>query len=298
MVKKCLAVLISVCVLITSTIIVRAEEIENSKEIGNISTASVELSAKEKTEFAAFAQKKYEISVANGEFMTASISENEELVTKAAASTGEEKLRLSSELEKRGVYELVKSNETTNRTRMGTSDILMRTPTTYYDADNRCWYITYSGRWVNDNWNNTLFWGDVGDADAYGISYTQTSDNYTSYVMSSFAHIYDEDEQVYLNTRVRSDGNGANGFGFRLQDRTEIYNWNKIYVGYCWGVTCTYSESFGSYSGVATGYYIHTYDEAYISSLTIGVEGKTGGLSFTIQNSNLSFIGYSDDFRF
>lgn len=298
MIKKIVGFSMALCIFLTSVTTVYAKEVETTKDVNDVCVASVELTAQEKSEFATLMQNKYEKAIVNDVQKKATISENEELVTRVAALTGEEKESFLYELESRGVYELVKEKETNNHSRVGTSDILMRTPSTYYDASNRCWYVTYSGKWLNDNWNTGNIVSNIGDPDAYGISYTQTSGTYSTYVMSSFAHIYDEDETEYLSTRNRSDGNGANGFGFRLQDYTSSSGVQKKYIGYCWGVTCTYSESFSSYNGVATGYYIHTYNEAYISSLTIGVEGKTGGVSCTIQNANKSFVAYSNDIRF
>ncbi len=51
-------------------------------------------------------------------------------------------------------------------------------------------------------------------------------------------------------------------------------------------------------SGIATGYYIHTWDKAMITSITFGINGKTAGISATISNASKSFTVYSNDKRF
>lgn len=70
------------------------------------------------------------------------------------------------------------------------------------------------------------------------------------------------------------------------------------YVGYEWYGTCTYDSWFGSYSGVATAYYIHTWSSATINSISFGQQGKVAGISVSITNQQNSFIGYSSDRTF
>lgn len=108
-------------------------------------------------------------------------------------------------------------------------------------------------------------------------------------------------EDIGTITTNRSDGDGALGFGFRLQDYIfdkSIIGSNKGYVGYKWAGDVTYDDCFGSYSFIATSYYIHTYSTATLDSITFGIQGKQAGLNIIINNSINSFTGFSNDTRF
>lgn len=99
--------------------------------------------------------------------------------------------------------------------------------------------------------------------------------------MSASAYMTDVNSNYRASTSNRSDGDGSKGFGFRIQD-----HWKSgYYVGHKWSGLCTYDRWFGNYNGVATAYYIHTYDSASLESVDFGFDGKTAGISATITNS-------------
>ena len=52
---------------------------------------------------------------------------------------------------------------------------------------------------------------------------------------------------------------------------------------------------FGNYNGVATAYYIHTYNEANLKSVTFGKNGTTAGIEANIEAVESSFTAFSND---
>lgn len=58
--------------------------------------------------------------------------------------------------------------------------------------------------------------------------------------------------------------------------------------------TVDYSN-FVNYSGIATAYHIHTYNNAKINSITLSV---TSGLSVSFANADQAFTAYSTDVFF
>jgi len=112
--------------------------------------------------------------------------------------------------------------------------------------------------------------------------------------MSASAYMTDVNSNYRASTSNRSDGDGSKGFGFRIQD-----HWKSgYYVGHKWSGLCTYDRWFGNYNGVATAYYIHTYDSASLESVSFGFDGKTAGISADITNSVKSFTAFSADKSF
>jgi len=69
----------------------------------------------------------------------------------------------------------------------------------------------------------------------------------------------------------------------------------NYYVGHKWSGVCTYDNWFGNYNGVATAYYIHTYNEANLKSVTFGKNGTTAGIEANIEAVESSFTAFSND---
>lgn len=154
------------------------------------------------------------------------------------------------------------------------------------------WSVTCGGHWKNNEYGDSA--GNVGGADGFGVGYTNSSNKYSSKVMSASAYMTDVNSNYRASTSNRSDGDGSKGFGFRIQD-----HWKSgYYVGHKWSGLCTYDRWFGNYNGVATAYYIHTYDSASLESVSFGFDGKTAGISATITNSVKSFTAFSADKSF
>ena len=160
----------------------------------------------------------------------------------------------------------------------------------YYEAWNNCWSVTCGGEWNNTNYGGYI--NDVGGDDGFGVGYTNSSNPYKSSVVSCSAYLTDANNRYYESTSNRSDGDGSKGFGFRLQD-----GWQNIgnYVGHKWSGVCTYDNWFGNYNGVATAYYIHTYNEANLKSVTFGKNGTTAGIEANIEAVESSVTALSND---
>lgn len=171
-------------------------------------------------------------------------------------------------------------------------DVALDTPTIYYESWSKNWSVTCGGHWKNNEYGDSV--GNVGGADGFGVGYTNSSNKYSSKVMSASAYMTDVNSNYRASTSNRSDGDGSKGFGFRIQD-----HWKSgYYVGHKWSGLCTYDRWFGNYNGVATAYYIHTYDSASLESVSFGFDGKTAGISADITNSVKSFTAFSADKSF
>ena len=103
-----------------------------------------------------------------------------------------------------------------------------------------------------------VLWGDVGDEDAFGVKFTDSTQVYRSSVVRVSAYLADEDMEKKVTTYNRSDGDGSKGFSVQLQDYTYFVPFKTGYVGYKWDGSCTYDSGFGAYDGVATAYYVPT----------------------------------------
>ncbi|MPM05590.1 hypothetical protein SDC9_51880 [bioreactor metagenome] len=152
-----------------------------------------------------------------------------------------------------------------------------------------------TAQWFNDG-NSTS--GNVGNYDGFGVGYTGTSGTYSSYVMRASGMLTNDlsgSELRTISTNNRSDGDGSLGFGFRLQDSIVYLSGAYSYIGKEWSGSCTYDSNFGSYSGIATGYYVHTWETAVLSSVTFGVNNQTAGVNFTIIDEAYFFQAFGSD---
>lgn len=148
----------------------------------------------------------------------------------------------------------------------------------------------------NSNWMDSLKTGNVGGQDGFGVGYTNIGSSYKSSVVSVSAAIRDQSGTISKTTTNRSDGDGSKGFGFRLQDY--VTSDGNSYVGYKWSGSCTYDSNFGSYSGIATGYYLHTWSSTSINSVSFGIEGKTAGIDIEFSSTANSFTAFGSDKKF
>lgn len=289
---------------------------------GSLSSASVEPSSsyiivKAKEDLKAYADSKMSMSLSNSSLAVVNQEQVNYLLAKSAAFNDSSVEPL---LEKYGVYKL-NLPENIEKESIGVfatdnSNITMSKPSIYYDATTKEWVVVGGGYWHTDKWIEYIpsVWGfggagstkSVGGTDGFGVAYTSTGGKYTSLVKSSYAYMSDGSGNE-ISTTVRADGDGKQGFGFKLQDKLrkidDLFGYfadtrDFTYIGKHFAGLSRYDSNFTNYSGVATSYYLHTYSEASISSLKFGISGKTAGLDFTITNSQYSFPGFSSDTRF
>lgn len=190
-----------------------------------------------------------------------------------AASSDSNVDEIYNELESYGSYVMdpVDSNSLVSPMSSSGSDVTINTPTIYYNAYNNTWTVSCGGYWKNNNWNEAISVpGNVGGTDGFGVYYTSITQPYKSSVISVSASLGNSDYSKTVSTTNRSDGDGAIGFGFRLQDYTYLTGPVTVgYVGYKFSGLCNYDSYFGNYGSVATGYYSHTYSSAYINNISI-----------------------------
>lgn len=202
-----------------------------------------------------------------------------------------------------GVYLLdAQSDSLAASLRVSSSDMRMTPPIISYSPASASWTITGGGQWKNDNWKSNLPWlwsnqADIGGADGIGVAFTSTRGSYNTSVVKQYAYISDGNGHS-VSTYSRSDGNGAKGFGFKLQDYARSWNDGVSYVGKHFAAQVSYGSNFTNYHGVATSYYVHTWNAATLNSVSFGINGKQAGLSFNITNPSYSFVSYSIDKRF
>ncbi len=260
-----------------------------------------------KTNFSIKMDEKFALDLKAGDIKGFDENETNKLKEQYSfATTQAEKDEISSELAKYGIYAFDSSNDSTISPNAmvgvfpssGSGDVTLNAPELFYESLDKTWTLTCSGTWKNDNCYPSFGIGSyVGDEDAFGVGITNIQSTYSSYVTNAYAYIEDEMGLIRKSTYNRSDGNGANGFGFRLQDelQTPPSGSGRVYVGYKWYGSCTYDYSFSSYACIATGYYVHTYSSAEISKIELGISGKTAGFSVEISNQSKSFTAFSVD---
>ena len=261
---------------------------------------SVYLDANEKIAFAASIDQ--QVSRIKDEIkpLTASRDETVEyLLLEVPLATGDDRAQLISELESYGIYEF-EGNVIESAVPMSDSgEVDLTTPQVFYDSLTKEWTVTGGGSWKSREWvSERPVQGNVGGSDAFGVGYTYTNGDYNTLVVSASAALRTEDKQKYKLTDYRSDGDGSKGFGFRLQDEVIWNNGAYDYLGAKWSGSCTYDAKFISYSGIATGYYIHTYNRAVIDNISFGFDGKHAGIDFSISFPSESFDAFSSDKRF
>lgn len=290
--KKLVSVALSAVMVMGMSVTAFANE---TSEPANTVAPSVYLSATAKIEFAKEMDELYASQSSTRSVTTPTREIVDALLLQAANATPEEKAAINAELESYGVYEFdapIIERPTTCTTDSG--DVKLSAPTIYYESWSKNWSVTCGGNWKNSEYGDII--GNVGGADGFGVGYTNSSNKYSSKVVSASAYMCDANNQNYESTSNRSDGDGSKGFGFRIQDHW-VFNTTN-YVGHKWSGVCTYDRWFGNYNGVATAYYIHTYDSATLNGVSFGFQGKTAGISADITHSEKSFTAFSSDKSF
>lgn len=295
--KKFIAIFTALTLLLISTTNTTVFASESTSYQNEVDTVSVYMDAKGKTDFSTKMDAIYETSIMEGEIIEPSREDIDFLMEQVTfAKNNEDKEIFKQKLSEYGVY--LYPAEEIAQNRSGSGDVTLTAPHIFYQAWENSWTVTCGGNWNTLNWGDNILPGNIGGLDAFGVGYTNSTLPYKSYVMHSTAYLSDGiDSNHNVSTTNRSDGDGSKGFGFRLQD----YTYGILihtYVGLTWYGACTYDNYFSSYNGVATAYYVHTYDTANISSVTFGAQGKTAGVNIEITSKENSFIAYSNDTRF
>lgn len=277
-----------------------AKEKSSSSNEFNFVQAKIELKEK--------ADKEYE---KNGK---PTIDKNEKLrmLSILVSDPNADKEGIEQELNNYGVF-LLDAPESVFQIMSDNGDINMTQPLISYDSFDSTWSIAGGGSWNNNNWVNDVsgLWigyvdetKNMGGKDGFGVGFTSLTGTYQSQVVDQYAYISDGLGNN-RETNNRSDGDGSKGFGFELQDFARIHsidiwsgNYTLSYVGKHFGGCVVYDSSFTYLDGVATSYYIHTYNNAVINSVEFGVSGKSAGINATIENQSSSFSAYSIDTRF
>lgn len=195
----------------------------------------------------------------------------------------------TARLEEIGVYSLSsESTADTTATRSGVSDITLNTPTVSFDSYNNRWIISCGGYWNSDlAWQIETPLGTpyVGGTDAIGVGIYNTSGTYNTYIVSSYAYFSDGETESYVySPRISS---GTQGSLFEYEDYIHSVDSGRAYMGKHFAVVIIYDSNFANFHGTVRGTYVHTWSDAYISSVSFG---SSGTYTITIQNSSSSFI--------
>lgn len=213
----------------------------------NLNVGTVVLTASEKN---IFSEACNQIPITN----TIEKEELKNLLTKAAFSNAEEITSVHQELAAYGIFYFsgnVENGKATN------NNATLHWPAFYYNANSRQWIAICSGYWNTKDWNS--YKDEVGSPDSFGIRLNSDDGSYSSYVIDSYAFIADASLSECVSTQNRSDGDGAKGFTFTLQDYVGDSTNGKIYIGTRWFGMCVYDEHFSEYNCSATSFYEHTY---------------------------------------
>lgn len=218
---------------------------------------------------------------------------------------------IAAEMETYGVFQL-ETPDMPSTLAVDNGAMSMSKPSIYYDSTTKEWIVVGGGYWKDATWLDHVpgvgsFPYNVGGVEGFGVGFTQTGGNYKTKVNSHYAYMSDG-EGNEKPTYSRSDGDGSKGFGFQLQDSLLIKCFCPIYlpategkfsyIGKHFAGLTRYDSNFSQYTGVATSYYLHTYDEASLTSVKFAVTGKTAGIDFNIVNEKKSFPAFSGDTRF
>lgn len=305
--KKFLSLICLICYILTLSVSAQGIVMFDKTNPFTGDGVSVKMVAADKIQFAN--EKDVLAAQRNLNDCTRSTNQQEQidlLILQAASSSGEERERIINELESYGVYRY--PTEVINRptSRSQNSDVVINAPDIYYTTGDQTWTVATGGYWRNENWKKdvtiTSIGGNVGGVDGFGVGYSNTGGTYKTYVVRNTGAINNGKtgaEHEGIITSNRSDGDGKLGFGFQMQD-TFGYSENSgpiQYIGSGWAGSATYSRDFGYYSGIATSYYVHTWDDAKLNSVSFTV-GDSNTISFDISFKESSFKAYGSDTRF
>ena len=303
MMKKFLSIILAFAMMLSFSIPAFATEVNNETSNANIGN-SVYLDAESKIAFANEKDALYANSPSTCSFASDAekIDYIDELRAKAEFANGSELNAILNELESLGVYRYDATAEGISTYATENGDVTINTPTIYYNAWESSWTVTCSGEWKNDDWrNDKSSAGNVGGLDGFGVGYYNTSGTYDSIVLRASAYMSNgltDSSYQSSGTSSRSDGDGKSGFGFQIRDKVVMVNGTSTFIGKEWYGDCTYDYDFTYYNGVATAYYVHTWNTASLTGVGFGVGVDQVSFDFSIQNEAYSFKGYSVDKSF
>ena len=190
-----------------------AEETASQNDMGN---PSVYLSATEQIDLCKRNGRIIRQTIFIEKFPNSNKRDCWRLLLQVPNATPEEKAAINAELETYGVYEFeapVIESASTCATDSG--DVALDTPTIYYESWSKNWSVTCGGHWKNNEYGDSV--GNVGGADGFGVGYTNSSNKYSSKVMSASAYMTDVNSNYRASTSNRSDGDGSKGFGLEYK---------------------------------------------------------------------------------
>lgn len=288
--KKILPIILSIILVcgVTSSALAKEKTVDTTTE----SIPSIHMTSKDKISFAAEKDILYNATVRTKGKQTDSQKTIDDLLFEISFANEVQKDALLQQLSNYGVY--LYNNVTTPLSVLSSDngDVKLSTVSIYYSSSSNSWIVSTSGYWLNNNWLTAGLVGDKGDKDCFGVSFINTSNYGSTSITGKSAYITDQNSAKTKSTSNTSTISGQDGFAFELQDYTYNTSSGTMYVGYKWYGACTYSSNFANFNGTAVPFYIHTYDEAYISSLTLGVDTSSAGISVTIVNRNSSFTAH------
>lgn len=195
-------------------------------------------------------------------------------------------------------------------------DITLNDPMITYDSRSGEWTVTGGGSWENDDewFEESPFLKDVGEIrnlgghDSVGVTFFDTNDEYNTSVVDSLGYWTDHDG--WSEESENPDyGTGRYGIAFSYQDKVKLLSKNiftgnyKVedtrYLGRGFACSITFDSNFVDYDGKARTFYVHTYNNTDISSISLS--GGTNNFGVGIQYSNGSskwkaFSGSDIDF--
>lgn len=281
---------------------------DNQYIYGNATT----LTASEKRAFAEEVTKQYSESKALNHYAAEQpydITQINSLMVEAAFAEDQASRDIYlGQLEKLGIYQYPTETSDMPTPMSDSGDVSIDKPDIYYSVQEKVWIVANDGRWRSEEWKYEIppAGGDVGGPDVFGVGFTNTSGDYNASVVRCFGILrngWDGSQERKNDTYNRGDADSSTGFYFELQDSIERVDTTKAalentYVGSEWFSSCTYSEEFADFSGTATGFYAHTWGEAVISGISLGIDGKTAGLHMTMEMKDYTFSAYGPDTKF
>lgn len=205
----------------------------------------------------------------------------------------EQKEAMLAELESYGSF-LYPTVESPTNLRSSSGDIYFPRTSIYYNSVNDTWSISMSGYWTTDAWHNdlsTTIPSSVGDADRFGVIFSEVSGS-TPELVGVQGVMWDSLSGRSVTTYSRSDGNVRNGIGVRIQDRTVTSGEELGYIGDTFSMVVTLGSNFADFHGICTAYYVHTWKDALINSISFVVSNPPS-LTLDIDYEEYSFDAYS-----
>ena len=253
--------------------------------------------AENKSAFAEKARAEYAQALFNNEALEYDEERVRLLLEAASFANINEQDAIHAELAQYGVY-YYSEVQHSPATASDSSDVRLSAPNIYYVTTGQYWYVTFSGYWATDEWRNEIEQGsaNIGGRDAYGVYFRNTSGTFNSAITDSYLRISNVGggNPRYTETLSSVGVNDEDGFYFELQDRIV----NNTYQGEEWYGWCIYDNNFGSYSGYAYAFYVHTYNDCVISSITLSASPSDASFDVVLVNEQFGFDVRSNSTRF